>query len=261
MHKLLELEKEYENLDKILVEAIRSESILEKQEALSKFNASELIKYEHTEGSLMVLAQEFGVTARLIKIAKTLPGKIEDLKAKARTLEYHLEVGDRTPEISEYSKFNTTNQYNERGEDIVSFDETSDSEDIDSIAPKTNTNINAIEEFKKALQPYIETTHDREGEYHYGKAGSLLGYFGSGVETLFGYHGVCGYSKTEKLTAITKLFQRLEDKEAPELSDKERSILTTGELGKVVNPWLDNEYIGSQLTEILINNNSYEKKM
>lgn len=258
MHKLLEYEKEYENLDKILVEAIRSESIVEKQEALSKFNNSELIKYKHTESSLMVLAQEFGVTVRLMKIAKNLPGKIEDLKAKAQTLEYHLEVSNRTHEISEHSEFNITNQYNEREDGIVSFDKVSESEIIDSdlvtedednivnvsdIKPveESDSKSKVIARLKEALQPYRNTTEERQYEYYYGMVGSVLGFFGKG-----------GYSKTEKLNAIDKLVQNLETEDAEPLTEKEIAILTTGILGStVINPLLEDEHIGSELKELL----------
>lgn len=98
----------------------------------------------------------------------------------------------------------------------------------------------AIARLREALKPYIDSTQERTYEHYYGMAG-----------TLFSFFGAAGYSKTDKLNAITKLFQNLETEGAEPLNDTDRDILTTGVLGTTMMPLLEDEHIGNELKDLL----------
>lgn len=231
MHRLFELEQEFKDLDVLFDKALMTSSMSEKEEALEKFRASELDGI--TKAAMLVYAHEFGITARLIKITNTLPDQIEKLKQKVRLVEIQVNA--------EY----TEDEHFEPQEQIM----------VPPVAAPTDTQpkasrVVAIERFKESLNPYIDTTSARTTEYSWG----IIEYVGS-------FFGASGYSKTDKLDAITHLFEKLENSDNPVLSDKDKAVLTTGTLGTAVNLWMADPVIGEELTGLLTKDNTIENRL
>lgn len=65
------------------------------------------------------------------------------------------------------------------------------------------------------------------------------------------YIGLSGYTKTQKLDALNKLFDNFETDNTSELDEQDIAILTTGYLGNALNPLLEDEAVGQKLKELL----------
>ncbi len=234
MSKLRALEKEANELALILDQALLSQSTEVKRRALSQFENSELI--QNKDQLRIFLDLEHPIVSLIRLATKILPEKIENLQKKVRLLEIQL-----TTENEE-----TLDESNSDSES-VDYD---NGIDEDTVVPVTVTHQEhvsepgarsvAIARLREALKPYIDSTQERTYEHYYGMAG-----------TLFSFFGAAGYSKTDKLNAITKLFQNLEGDGAEPLNDTDRDILTTGVLGTTMKPLLEDEHIGNELKDLL----------
>ncbi|HAT7920982.1 TPA: Dot/Icm T4SS effector Ceg19 [Legionella pneumophila] len=234
MSKLRALEKEANELALILDQALLSQSIDVKKRALSQFENSELIQ---NKDNLRVFIDSEHPIVSLIRLAtKTLPEKIENLQRKVRLLE--IQLAAETEETLDESNSDS---------ESVDYD---NGIDVETVVPVTvthqehvsepDTRSVAIARLREVLKPYIDSTQERTYEHYYGMAG-----------TLFSFFGAAGYSKTDKLNAITKLFQNLEGDGAEPLNDTDRDILTTGVLGTTLKPLLEDEHIGNELKDLL----------
>ncbi|HAT1792831.1 TPA: Dot/Icm T4SS effector Ceg19 [Legionella pneumophila] len=234
MSKLRALEKEANELALILDQALLSQSIDVKKRALSQFENSELIQ---NKDNLRVFIDSEHPIVSLIRLAtKTLPEKIENLQKKVRLLE--IQLAAETEETLDESNSDS---------ESVDYD---NGIDVETVVPVTvthqehvsepDTRSVAIARLREVLKPYIDSTQERTYEHYYGMAG-----------TLFSFFGAAGYSKTDKLNAITKLFQNLEGDGAEPLNDTDRDILTTGVLGTTLKPLLEDEHIGNELKDLL----------
>lgn len=234
MSKLRALEKEANELALILDQALLSQSIDVKKRALSQFENSELIQ---NKDNLRVFIDSEHPIVSLIRLAtKILPEKIENLQKKVRLLE--LQLAAETEETLDESNSDS---------ESVDYD---NGIDVETVVPVTvthqehvsepDTRSVAIARLREVLKPYIDSTQERTYEHYYGMAG-----------TLFSFFGAAGYSKTDKLNAITKLFQNLEGDGAEPLNDTDRDILTTGVLGTTLKPLLEDEHIGNELKDLL----------
>ncbi|CZG53205.1 coiled-coil protein [Legionella pneumophila] len=234
MSKLRALEKEANELALILDQALLSQSIDVKKRALSQFENSELIQ---NKDNLRVFIDSEHPIVSLIRLAtKILPEKIENLQKKVRLLE--IQLAAETEETLDESNSDS---------ESVDYD---NGIDVETVVPVTVTHqehVNepdtrslAIARLREVLKPYIDSTQERTYEHYYGMAG-----------TLFSFFGAAGYSKTDKLNAITKLFQNLEGDGAEPLNDTDRDILTTGVLGTTLKPLLEDEHIGNELKDLL----------
>ncbi len=234
MSKLRALEKEANELALILDQALLSQSTEVKRRALSQFENSELIQ---NKDQLRIFLDPEHPIVSLIKLAtKTLPEKIENLQKKVRLLEIQLTAeNDETLDesISDSESVDYDNDIEE--ENVVPVTVTHQEH-----VSETDTRAVAIARLREALKPYIDSTQERTYEHYYGMAG-----------TLFSFFGAAGYSKTDKLNAITKLFQNLETEGAEPLNDTDKDILTTGVLGTTLMPLLEDEHIGSELKALL----------
>ncbi|HAT8124016.1 TPA: hypothetical protein I9Y68_000221 [Legionella pneumophila] len=235
MSKLRALEKEANELALILDQALLSQSTEVKRRALSQFENSELI--QNKDQLRIFLDLEHPIVSLIRLATKILPEKIENLQKKVRLLEIQL-----TTENEE-----TLDESNSDSES-VDYD---NGIDEDTVVPVTVTHQEpvvsepgarsvAIARLREALKPYIDSTQERTYEHYYGMAG-----------TLFSFFGAAGYSKTDKLNAITKLFQNLEGDGAEPLNDTDRDILTTGVLGTTMKPLLEDEHICNELKDLL----------
>ncbi|HAT1993173.1 TPA: Dot/Icm T4SS effector Ceg19 [Legionella pneumophila subsp. pneumophila] len=234
MSKLRALEKEANELALILDQALLSQSIDVKKRALSQFENSELIQ---NKDNLRVFIDSEHPIVSLIRLAtKILPEKIENLQKKVRLLE--IQLAAETEETLDESNSDS---------ESVDYD---NGIDVETVVPVTvthqehvsepDTRSVAIARLREVLKPYIDSTQERTYEHYYGMAG-----------TLFSFFGAAGYSKTDKLNAITKLFQNLEGDGAEPLNDTDRDILTTGVLGTTLKPLLEDEHIGNELKDLL----------
>lgn len=234
MSKLRALEKEANELSLILDQALLSQSIDVKKRALSQFENSELIQ---NKDNLRVFIDSEHPIVSLIRLAtKILPEKIENLQKKVRLLE--IQLAAETEETLDESNSDS---------ESVDYD---NGIDVETVVPVTvthqehvsepDTRSLAIARLREVLKPYIDSTQERTYEHYYGMAG-----------TLFSFFGAAGYSKTDKLNAITKLFQNLEGDGAEPLNDTDRDILTTGVLGTTLKPLLEDEHIGNELKDLL----------
>ncbi|HAT3859567.1 Dot/Icm T4SS effector Ceg19 [Legionella pneumophila serogroup 1] len=234
MSKLRALEKEANELALILDQALLSQSIDVKKRALSQFENSELIQ---NKDNLRVFIDSEHPIVSLIRLAtKILPEKIENLQKKVRLLE--IQLAAETEETLDESNSDS---------ESVDYD---NGIDVETVVPVTvthqehvsepDTRSLAIARLREVLKPYIDSTQERTYEHYYGMAG-----------TLFSFFGAAGYSKTDKLNAITKLFQNLEGDGAEPLNDTDRDILTTGVLGTTLKPLLEDEHIGNELKDLL----------
>ncbi|HFD2301351.1 TPA: Dot/Icm T4SS effector Ceg19 [Legionella pneumophila] len=234
MSKLRALEKEANELSLILDQALLSQSIEVKRRALSQFENSELI--QNKDNLRVFIDPEHPIVSLIILATKTLPEKIENLQKKVRLLEIQL-----TAETEE-----TLDESNSDSES-VDYDNGIDEETVVPVTVTHQEHVSepdarsvAIARLREALKPYIDSTQERTYEHYYGMAG-----------TLFSFFGAAGYSKTDKLNAITKLFQNLEGDGAEPLNDTDRDILTTGVLGTTLKPLLEDEHIGNELKDLL----------
>ncbi|HIG0328076.1 TPA: Dot/Icm T4SS effector Ceg19 [Legionella pneumophila] len=234
MSKLRALEKEANELALILDQALLSQSIEVKRRALSQFENSELIQ---NKDQLRIFLDSEHPIVSLIRLAtKILPEKIENLQKKVRLLEIQLTAENEETldeSISDSESVDYDNGIEE--ENIVPVTVTHQEP-----VSEPDTRSVAIARLREALKPYVDSTQERTYEHYYGMAG-----------TLFSFFGAAGYSKTDKLNAITKLFQNLETEGAEPLNDTDRDILTTGVLGDTMRPLLEDEHIGNELKDLL----------
>lgn len=234
MSKLRALEKEANELAIILDQALLSQSIEVKRRALSQFENSELIQ---NKDQLRIFLDPEHPIVSLIRLAtKILPEKIENLQKKVRLLEIQLTAENEETLDESISDSESVDYDNDIEEENVVPVTVTHQEPVSEPEPR----IVAIARLREALKPYIDSTQERTYEHYYGMAG-----------TLFSFFGAAGYSKTDKLNAITKLFQNLETEGAEPLNDTDRDILTTGVLGTTLMPLLEDEHIGSELKAML----------
>ncbi|HAT2037645.1 TPA: Dot/Icm T4SS effector Ceg19 [Legionella pneumophila subsp. pneumophila] len=234
MSKLRALEKEANELALILDQALLSQSIDVKKRALSQFENSELI--QNKDNLRVFIDSEYPIVSLIRLATKILPEKIENLQKKVRLLE--IQLASETEETLDESNSDS---------ESVDYD---NGIDVETVVPVTvthqehvsepDTRSVAIARLREVLKPYIDSTQERTYEHYYGMAG-----------TLFSFFGAAGYSKTDKLNAITKLFQNLEGDGAEPLNDTDRDILTTGVLGATLKPLLEDEHIGNELKDLL----------
>ncbi|HAT7747972.1 Dot/Icm T4SS effector Ceg19 [Legionella pneumophila] len=234
MSKLRALEKEANELALILDQALLSQSIDVKKRALSQFENSELI--QNKDNLRVFIDSEYPIVSLIRLATKILPEKIENLQKKVRLLE--IQLAAETEETLDESNSDS---------ESVDYD---NGIDVETVVPVTvthqehvsepDTRSVAIARLREVLKPYIDSTQERTYEHYYGMAG-----------TLFSFFGAAGYSKTDKLNAITKLFQNLEGDGAEPLNDTDRDILTTGVLGATLKPLLEDEHIGNELKDLL----------
>ncbi|KTD11191.1 coiled-coil protein [Legionella gratiana] len=240
MHKLRELEKEAKELDILLDDALLSNSRERKENALAELKSSELII---NANQLRIFIDHEHPIVSLIKLATViLPKKINELQKKALLVQHQL---DAEKDVQEDSILDAVEV---KDEPLMELTDEAITVEKDITVPKTieviNPKLEILAKVKEGLKSYIETTESRTSEYYYGMVGTFFNYMGS-------YVGMSGYTKTQKLDAINKLFKNFETDEVSELDEQDITILTTGYLGNALNPLLENESVGQKLKELL----------
>ncbi|WP_115705711.1 Dot/Icm T4SS effector Ceg19 [Legionella sainthelensi] len=240
MHKLRELEQEAKDLSILLDHALLSNFREEKESALAELDNSELMK---NANQFRIFIDPEHPIVSLIKLASvTLPEKINELQKKARLVQHQLDA-EKDIKTTEDSILETVTVKEEPIIDLK--DEVITVEkDIPKVIEVINPKLEMLAKVKEGLKSYIETTENRTSEYYYGKVGTFFNYMGS-------YIGLSGYTKTQKLDALNKLFDNFETDNTSELDEQDIAILTTGYLGNALNPLLEDEAVGQKLKELL----------
>ncbi|KTC83491.1 Dot/Icm T4SS effector Ceg19 [Legionella cincinnatiensis] len=242
MHKLRELEQESKELSILLDNALLSNSREEKESALIDLKNSELM---NNATQLRIFIDPEHPIVSLIKLASvTLPEKINELHKKARLVQHQLDA-EKDVKIIEDSVLETVAV---KDEPIIDLKNEVIAVEKDVTAPKViaaiNPKLEMLAKVKEGLKSYIESTENRTSEYYYGTVGTLFNYMAS-------YVGMSGYTRTQKLDAIDKLFKNFETDKVSELEEQDITILTTGYLGDALNPLLEDESVGQKLKELL----------
>ncbi|ARB91515.1 Dot/Icm T4SS effector Ceg19 [Legionella longbeachae] len=242
MHKLRELEQESKELSILLDNALLSNSREEKEIALTELENSELMK---NANQFRIFIDPEHPIVSLIKLASvTLPEKINELQKKARLVRHQLDA-EKDTKIIEDSILETAAVIEEPiidvKDEVITVDkDITAPKDIEEINPK----LEMLLKVKAGLKSYVEATENRTSEYYYGKVGTFFNYMGS-------YIGLSGYTKTQKLDALNKLFSNFETDTVSELDEQDIAILTTGYLGNALTPLLEDELVGQKLKELL----------
>ncbi|KTD61463.1 coiled-coil protein [Legionella santicrucis] len=228
MHKLRELEQEAKDLSILLDHALLSNFREEKENALTELENSELMK---NANQFRIFIDPEHPIVSLIKLATvTLPEKINELHKKARLVQLQLDA-EKDVTITEDSILETGAVIEEPITDLKN--------EVISVEKDTT-----VPKVKEGLKSYIETTENRTSEYYYGTVGTFFNYMAS-------YVGMSGYTRTQKLDAIDKLFKNFETTKVSELDEQDITILTTGYLGDALKPLLEDESVGQKLKELL----------
>lgn len=231
MHKLQEYEQEYNRIKNLFNEALKSNSREEKEYAIREFNES--LK-GLSPGTFLAAAHEFGATVKWIDMAKALPRKIQQLEKLERLVQIQLDAEDTaTIGFGEESVEVDDELLVENRSVVVD-------EPVVAPEPTDDPRLTAISAFKEAIQLQINRLNARTSEYSWG----TIEYVGS-------FFGASGWSKTDKVTALTNLLLRFDNKDAPELSDKDIAVLLNKTSGDAISPWLEHPIIGAELTELL----------